>query len=142
MTLTKKMIIAWTSNYRFVAKNEKGLTVNFDAPIPFGGEESALTPMENILASLATCSSIHLISLLNEQEQRVSDYHVEVQAERQEEPPRTFTKIHIKYVIKGTDINREVVKSAIEAAEGNYWSVGAMMKKAVVITSSFEILKD
>jgi putative redox protein len=141
MTLTK-MIIDWTSKYRFVAKNEKGLAVNYDAPIPFGGEESALAPMENVLASLATCSSIHIISLLKEQGQKVSGYHVEVQAKRQEEPPRTFTEIHIKYTLKGSDINREVVKRVIDVAEGSYWSVGTMMKKAVLITSSFEILKD
>jgi hypothetical protein len=42
MTLTKKMVIDWKSNYRFVAKNEKGLTADFDAPKHFGGEESAL----------------------------------------------------------------------------------------------------
>lgn len=82
MTLSKKMGIDWKGNYRLVAKNEKGVTVNFDAPIPFGGEESALSPMENVLASLAACSSIHLISLLNEQGQKVSGYSVEVQAER------------------------------------------------------------
>ena len=142
MTLTKKMVINWTSNYRFVAKNERGLTVNFDAPKPFGGEESALSPMENVLASLAACSSIHLISLLKEQKQKVSGYSVEVQAEREEEPPRTFTKIHIHYIIKGSDLDRSLVKTAIETAEGKHWSVGTMLKKAVPITSSFEILKD
>ena len=136
------MVIDWMGNYRFVAKNEKGLTVNFDAPIPFGGEESALSPMENVLASLAACSSIHLISLLKEQKQKVSGYNVEIQAEREEKPPRTFTKIHIHYVIKGSDLNRAVVKNAIETAEGNQWSVGTMLKKAVPITSSFEILKE
>jgi putative redox protein len=130
MTLTKKMVIDWKGNYRFVAKNEKGLAVNFDAPIPFGGEASALSPMENVLASLAACSSIHLISLLNEQGQKVSGYSVEVQSEREEEPPRTFTKIHIHYIIKGRDLNSKVVKSAIETAEGNYWSVGTMIKKS------------
>ncbi len=142
MTLTKKMVLDWTGNYRFIAKNEKGLTVNFDAPIPFGGEESALSPMENVLASLVACSSIHLISLLKEQKQKISSYNVEVQAEREEKPPRTFTKIHIHYTIKGNDLNRAVVKNAIETAEGNHWSVGTMIKKAVPITSSFEILKE
>jgi putative redox protein len=87
MTLTNKMVIDWNGSYRFVAKNEKGITVNFDAPKPFGGEESALSPMENVLASLAACSSIHLISLLNEHGQDVSGYHVEIQAERMKEPP-------------------------------------------------------
>ncbi len=142
MTLTKKMVIDWKGNYRLVAKNEKGLTVNFDAPTHFGGEESALSPMENVLASLAACSSIHLISLLNEQGQKISGYSVEVKAERDEEPPRTFTKIHIHYLIKGNNLNWTIVKKAVETAEGNQWSVGTMLKKAIPITSSFEILKE
>jgi putative redox protein len=136
------MVIDWNGNYRFVAKNEKGLKVNFDAPIAFWGAESALSPMENVLASLAACSSIHLISLLKEQEQKVTGYYVEIHAERQEEPPRTFTKIQIHYIIKGINLNNAVVQKALETAEGNYWSVGTMLKKAVSITSSFEILKD
>jgi putative redox protein len=67
---------------------------------------------------------------------------VEVQAERVEEPPRTFSKIHIHYIIKGSNLNRTVVKKAVETAEGNHWSVGTMLKKAVPITSSFKIIKD
>jgi putative redox protein len=142
MTLSKKMILDWQGNYHLIAKNEKGLTVSFDAPIFFGGEETALSPMENVLASLAACSSIHVISLLKEQEQKVSSYSVEIQAERKEEPPRTFTKIHLNYLIKGKEVSETVVKNAIAGAEGNYWSVGTMLKKAVPITSSFEIIKE
>jgi len=36
----------------------------------FGGEESAPSPMENVLASLAACSSIIIISTLQEQKQK------------------------------------------------------------------------
>jgi putative redox protein len=141
MTISQKMVIDWQGNYRLVAKNEKGLMVSFDAPLLFGGEESALSPMENVLASLAACSSIHIISILKEQEQKISGYSVEIQAQRKEEPPRTFTSIHIKYIIKGKDVSEAVVKNAIAEAEGNYWSVGTMLKKAVPITSSFKIVK-
>jgi hypothetical protein len=35
-----------------------------------------------------------------------------------------------------------VPKSAIADAQENYWSVGTMLKKAVLITSSFEIIKE
>jgi putative redox protein len=68
--------------------------------------------MENVLASLAAYSSIHLISLLNEAGQKVSGYSVEVEAERDEKPPRTFTKIHIHYIIKGSNLNRTAVKKS------------------------------
>jgi hypothetical protein len=39
MSSTKKMVVEWKGNLRLEGKNEKGLTVNFDAPIPHGGEE-------------------------------------------------------------------------------------------------------
>jgi putative redox protein len=142
MTLSKKMIVDWQGNYRLVAKNEKGLTVGFDAPISLGGEESALSPMETVLASLAACSSIHIIDILNEKKQKICDFSVEVQAERKEEPPRIFTKIHINYFIRGKDLACADVKKAIAESESNFWSVGTMLKKVVPITSSFEIVEE
>ncbi len=51
MSSAKKMVLDWQGNYRCRAKNEKGLSVDFDAPISNGGEETALSPMENVLAS-------------------------------------------------------------------------------------------
>lgn len=141
MTFSHKMVMEWQGNYRIVAKNEKGNMVKFDAPIFFGGEESALSPMENVLASLAACSSIPIISTLKEQEQKISSYIVKIEAERKEEPPRTFTKIHLEYIIKGTDISEAVVKKAILDTENNYWSVGTMLKKAVPISTSFKIIE-
>jgi putative redox protein len=140
MTFSNKMVLNWNGNYRFAGKNEKGLTVSFDAPLFFGGEESAPSPMENVLASIAACSSIHIVSLLIEQEQKIIDYSVEITGERKEEPPRTFVAVQIKYIIKGKNINEEIVKNAITDSQDNYWSVGTMLKKAVPITSSFEIV--
>ena len=51
MSSTKKIFLDWERNYRLIAKNEKGLSVRFDASAEFGGEETALTPMENVLAA-------------------------------------------------------------------------------------------
>jgi uncharacterized OsmC-like protein len=69
MSSIKKMVLAWQGNYRLIAKNEKGLSVNFDAPIPNGGEETAFSPMENVLASLAACSSYHVVTILKKKRQ-------------------------------------------------------------------------
>jgi putative redox protein len=142
MSSIKKMILNWQGNYRFIAKNEKGLSVNFDAPIPNGGEETALSPMENLLASLAACSSYHVVSILHKERQNFSDYSVEIVADRRDEPPRVFTDIQIKYIIKGQNISKKAVESAIRLSEEKYCSVGGMLKSAVKITSSYELLKE
>ena len=142
MSSTKKMVVEWKGNLRLTAKNEKGMSVNFDAPIPHGGEETALSPMENVLASLAACSSFHVLNILKKKRITVTGYSVEAAAERREDPPRVFTKIHLKYIVKGENITPHAVETAIKLSEEKYCSVGGMLKKAVSITSSFEILKD
>ena len=99
MPSVKKMVLDWRGNYRFIAKNEKGLSVSFDAPLLNGGEETALSPMGNVLASLAACSSYHVLSILRKKRQDFSDYSVEMTADRRDEPPRVFTNIHLRYIV-------------------------------------------
>ena len=106
------MALNWITKYQMEAKNEKGLTVKFDATLTHGGEESALSPMENVLANLAECSSFYVITILKKKRQNLTQYTVEATAKRREEPhPRVFTKIHLKYLIKGQNINPEAVKN-------------------------------
>jgi putative redox protein len=133
------MNVDWKGQLRLEATNEKGLLVRFDAPKEHGGEESALSPMENVLASLAACSSFHVLTILKKKRQTVTGYSVEATAERRDEPPRVFTKIHLKYIIKGENLDPHAVETAIKLSEESYCSVGGMLKKAVPITSSFEI---
>jgi len=140
MFSSKKMVVEWKGNMRIEGRNEKGLIVNFDAPIKHGGEETALSPMENVLASLAACSSFHILTILKKKRQQVTGYSVEAMAERREDPPpRVFTRTHLKYRVKGENISPQAVESAIKLSEEKYCSVGGMLKKAVDITSSFEI---
>ena len=43
---------------------------------------------------------------------------------------------------KGENVSKEAVQSAISLSEEKYCSVGGMLKNAVKITSSYEILKE
>jgi uncharacterized OsmC-like protein len=87
MSSTKKIVLDWERNFQLVAKNEKGLSVRFDASPEFGGEETALTPMENVLASLAACSSYDVLIILKKKRQIITAFSVEATAERREDPP-------------------------------------------------------
>ncbi len=138
----KKIVLNWKGKLRFEAKNEKGLSVNFDAPVKYGGEDSAPTPMETVLASLAGCTSFDVVTILKKKRQNVTGYSVETEAERTEEPPEVFTKIHIKYIIKGKNISKDAVERAIQLSYDKYCSVGAMLKKAAEITTSYEIIQE
>ena len=138
----KKIVLNWKGNFRFEAKTENGLTVNFDAPSKYGGEGTAPTPMETVLACLAGCSSFDVVNILKKKRQTITDYSVVVEAERAEEPPEVFTKIHIKYIVKGKNISKEAVERAIQLSYDKYCSVGAMLKKTAEITTSYEIVQE
>ena len=143
MSSTKKMVVEWKGKLRLEAHNEKGLSVSFDAPITHGGDETALSPMENVLASLAACSSFHVLTILRKKKLTITDYSVEATADRREDPPpRVFTKIHLKYIVKGKNIPTRAVETAIKLSEEKYCSVGGMLQKSLPITSSFEIIKE
>lgn len=137
-----KIVLNWNGNFRFEAKTEKGLSVNFDAPAKYGGEDTAPAPMETVLACLAGCTSFDVVNILKKKRQNISGYSVETEAERNEEPPRVFTKIHIKYIIKGKDISKEAVERAIQLSHDKYCSVGAMLKKTAEIITSYEIKQE
>jgi uncharacterized OsmC-like protein len=74
--------VNWQGNFLFSAKNEQGLASCFDAPVAFGGEGVALTPMENVLASLVACSSIHIVDILNMQKQKLDDFSIKANAKK------------------------------------------------------------
>jgi len=139
----KKMVLEWKGDYKLEARNEKGLSVKYDATLEHGGEETALSPMENVLASLAACSSYDVLTILKKKRQILSNLSVEAIAERRTEPlPKIFTKIQLKYIVKGQKINPEAVKKAIKLSEEKYCSVAGMLKNTVDITYSFEIIEE
>jgi putative redox protein len=97
---------------------------------------------KTVLACLAGCTSFDVVNILKKKRQNISGYSVETEAERNEEPPRVFTKIHIKYIIKGKDISKEAVERAIQLSHDKYCSVGAMLKKTAEIITSYEIKQE
>ena len=138
----KKMNLEWKGNFRFEVKNEKGLTVKFDAPAKYGGEETSPSPMETLLACLAGCTSYDVMSILRKKRQNISGYWVEAEAERAEEPPEVFTKISIKYIVKGKNVSKDAVERSIQLSMEKYCSVGAMLKKTAEIQTSYEIIQE
>ena len=137
-----KMLINWQGKFNFSAKNENGLNVHFDAPSDFGGDGAALTPMENVLASLVVCSGIHIIDFLNKRRQKLNDFSINAFADRREEPPRGFTEIKIEYMFKGEELDENDVKEAIKISEEKYWSVGSMLKETIKIKSAYLINRE
>lgn len=117
----------------FVATNEKGHKINLS------GDGSSVGPMESVLMAIAGCSTIDIVMILEKMRQPLEHIEVEVQAERRDEIPKTFTKVNLHYKLTG-DLKEKKVEQSINSSLDKYCSVSKMIEKSAEITSSYEIL--
>jgi len=103
--------------------------------------KSAPTPVELLLVSVAACTAVDVVSILEKKRQAVTDYRVEITGERREEHPRSFTKMHVHHIVYGHDVSEQALMRAIELSDTKYCSVAATVRPTVEITTSFEIIQ-
>ena len=95
--------------------------------------------MEMLLIGMGGCTSFDVVTILKKARQKVTDCVVEIQAERANEVPKVFTKIHVHFVVTGDALNETQVERAIKLSAEKYCSASIMLGKACEITHDFEI---
>jgi len=101
--------------------------VHIDGSPEIGGEGLGVRPMELVLMALGSCSVLDLISILKKQRQDVQNIDIDVSGNRTDAIPNVFTDIHIKFLIKGNQIDLEKAEKAAELAVKKYCSVHDML---------------
>jgi len=132
--------VNWSGRMSFAGTAESGFSLPLGADPAVGGDTDGFRPIELMLVGLAGCTAMDVISILHKKKQAVSAFEVRAEAERADEHPRVFTRIHIRYRVTGTGIDPAAVARAIELSVTKYCPAQAMLRPAVPITSSFEIL--
>jgi len=107
-----------------------------------GSDVTHPNPMQAVLAAVAGCTAMDVITILRKKRQTVMGYEVEANAERRDEHPRVFTRIEIVHRVRGHDVSPAALEEAIRLSETKYCSVHAMLAHSVALTSRYEILED
>ncbi|HCK98615.1 MAG TPA: hypothetical protein DHW42_00720 [Candidatus Marinimicrobia bacterium] len=118
----------------FIAKGDSNHWVVLDSAKQFGGSEAAAKPMELVLMALGGCSALDIESLINKMRTPADEFQVKITAERRDEHPKVFTRIHITFIFKGENLNRPNIEKAVKLSQEKYCSVSAMLSQAVDIT--------
>lgn len=120
---------------KFDATSASGHTVRLEG----GDKTTGASPMEMLLVALGGCSSVTIVGLLEKMRQPFESLEAELSAERAEDPPRVYTKIHVHYRVGG-EVDEERVKRAIELTESKYCSVHTMLAKIAEISHTIELV--
>ncbi|NQX96367.1 MAG: OsmC family protein [Flavobacteriales bacterium] len=124
--------------FHYEASTEEKVTVNIDANSTIGGEGKGTRPMELLLMGVAGCASIDLGLILKKQKQELTDYNVEVTAERNDNVAKNFKSINLHFILYG-NLDDSKVERAIELTLTKYCSVALSLDKKIEITSTYEI---
>lgn len=136
-----KARVKWVEQMSFIGETDSGHAVIIDSAPEVGGRNLGARPMEMVLLGLGSCSVVDLLLILKKSRQQVLDCFVEIDAERADDIPAVFTKIHLHYVIKGTGLAAKQVQRAVSLAAEKYCSVSAMLEKTVAISHDHEIIE-
>lgn len=127
-------------DFHLQATNEQGVTMDFDGGAAIGGHDQGFRPMQSVLAAVGACSSIDIVMLLRKQRQELKDLRIRLEAERREESPRLFTKIHVHYTLVG-DVSDKKAERACRLSMEKMCSVSLMLKAGgVEIGWSYEVV--
>lgn len=136
-----KATIKWVDNAMFLAESGSGHSVVMDGPEDHGGRNMGVRPMEMLLMGMGGCTSFDVMSILTKQRQNVIDCRAEIEAERADEVPSVFTKIHIHFVVTGKNLRENAVEKAVALSAEKYCSASIMLEKGgVEISHSFEVV--
>ena len=133
-------VVKWIDGVMFLGESGSGHTVAMDGAPDQGGRNMGARPMEMFLLGLGGCASFDVISMLKKGRQQVVDCRVEIEAERKDEIPAVFRKIHIKFVVSGHQLKESQVQRAVQLSAEKYCSASIMLEAAgVELTHSYEI---
>lgn len=96
--------------------------------------------MELVLIGTGGCSAFDVVHILEKGREAVEDVVVEIEAERAQQDPKVFTRIHMHFVVKGHGLAAGKVERAIKLSAEKYCSATAMMAKTATITHDFEVI--
>ncbi len=132
--------VKWHSGLSFTGTAKTGFEVNLGAHPDVGGANDGFRPLELMAISLAGCTGMDVISILQKKRQDVSDFEVKVDVEQAEDHPHVFTKISVHYIVTGNDIDPAAVERAIELSRTRYCPASNMLDKAAPIEYAYEIV--
>ena len=128
-----KTTLDWKGDMSFDAELQ-GHRLTVDADPRFGGRNRGPRPKPLLLTALGGCTGMDVVSLLKKMQVPFDALSVEVEGESREEHPQVYTRIHIRYILKGGGLDREKIDKAIGLSLDKYCAVHAMLAKAVPIS--------
>jgi len=121
-----KARIKWVEDRTFIGESGSGHKIVFGTAFGPEGHTPGPSPMELVLIGLGGCSGYDVVHILEKGRQAIEDVTVELEAERAQQDPKVFSRIHMHFVVQGRGLTAEKVERAIALSVEKYCSASAI----------------
>lgn len=123
----------WTQGHQFAVQFAEGEEMVV-ASVPRAERPGpGPSPMDLVQASVAGCTGMDVVLILDKMRKKLAGLRVEVDATRREEDPRIFTRLALTYHVEGDDLPEDSVRRAVQLSQEKYCSVAAMLQGTVTL---------
>jgi putative redox protein len=135
-----KARVKWVEQVAFTVESGSGHALVVDGAPEAGGRNVGMRPMELMLAGAAACTAFDVVWILKRARQPIADCVVEADAERAQQEPKVFTRIHLAYVVAGRGLDPKQVERAVKLSKEKYCSATIMLASSAEITYEVKVL--
>jgi putative redox protein len=125
--------VDWWDGFRFRVESVSGARAEYD-----GDKKAGLSPMEGLLASLATCMGTDVVLILQRMKTDLRGLTIDVTGERRPEPPKSYRKVNLSFTATG-NVPPEKMERAVALSFEKYCSVLHTLRKDLVVGYNVEI---
>jgi putative redox protein len=129
----------WAEGLRFEGVSAFGHPIATDVSRAGGGTESGYRPSELVLFGLAGCTGVDVVRILKKMQQKVSGIEIQVTAHQNDEYPKPFHTVDVKFIVTGENLESEKVARAIALSEEKYCLVSQTIQSQGKVITSFEV---
>ncbi len=135
-----KARVKWVQDRTFLGESGSGHSMVMDGNPAGGGRDLGIRPMEALLLGMGGCTAYDVVEILEKSREAVEDCVIELDAERAEDIPKVFTKIVVRYIVSGRNLDPGKVERAVKLSAETYCSATIMLGKTAEVTHEIEII--
>jgi len=134
--MADKITTHWKGDLTFESDNPSGKSVIMDTNIEGQDKRFGLSPKAMMLSSLAGCSGLDVISILDKMKEEIDDFKIEVSGELTNEHPKHYHSVAVDYHFYGSDLNKKKCEKAVNLSVDKYCGVMEMFRQFAKIETN------
>ena len=118
--------------FQTIGPNGSSITVGSSLE---GDNQKVPSPKALMLSSLAACSGIDVVSILEKMKIKLSDFKINTIGSLTQEHPKYYNKVLMEYHFYGAQLDKEKINKAVNLSITKYCGVMEMFRSFAEITT-------